>query len=98
MKVIQIKNKPLRAIVSALALLAMVVTGVAVLGVISYGLGLLVANNVAYYQFYTNEGLLILGFGFSCLAGGLIVLFLLCVIFYVLYQGAKKLYHGPFDP
>ena len=91
MKIIQIKNKPLRALVSILAVLAMIVAGLGTIGGLSY----LIGSRFGFFGLMASPekaGLLTdvcLGFAtLLIIAAGSIVLLL----------WSKKLYNGPFDP
>ena len=98
MKIIQIKNKPLRALVSILAVLAMIAAGLGTIGGLSY----LIGSRFGFFGLMASPekaGLLVdVGLGLAILlliAAGSIVLLLISL---GIYEWSKKLYNGPFGP
>lgn len=95
MKIIQIKNKPLRAIVSTLALLLMIGGGAAVLGVIFYEVGRISPLNLAV----PDPNVFYIGFiGFATIFFAAAAIFFAVLIAQGIYESIKALYNGPFDP
>ena len=98
MKIIQIKNKPLRALVSILAVLVMIAAGLGTVGGVFY----LIGSQFGLLGLMASPekaGLVAdVVMGFATLLAIVIVLLVLSAISLVVYGWIKKLYNGPFGP